>query len=197
MMVDSPTRTAIFNAMMFNLGIPDWRALRRRLCAGVTLLAYLVAAIGFPAPQTPAQSPHACGQQVCGCGTAAQCKANGCCCSHGTTPAPPAEQEPADCCSKKKPAAPCCVKESSTTQKPAKAPAKPKGNTVRWVLGISALKCRGGATQWISAEAALPLQAPVCWLPSWPYCHSLPVLHEYPFAIAEDLLDPPPRLEAV
>ena len=37
---------------------------------GVTLLAYFVAAIGFPVPETPAQSPHACGQQVCCCGSA-------------------------------------------------------------------------------------------------------------------------------
>jgi hypothetical protein len=183
--------------MILSLGKPLWRSLRRRLCAGVTLLAYLVAAIGFPAPQTSAQARHPCGQQVCGCGTAQQCKASGCCCSHGAPQAPPAEQEPAGCCSKKKPAASCCVKESSTTQKPAKAPSKPKSNTVRWVIGVAALKCRGGATQWISADAALPMQAPVCWLPTWPYCHSLPVTHEDPFTVVADLLDPPPRLEAI
>jgi hypothetical protein len=183
--------------MILNSGKPLWQSLRRRLCAGVTLLAYLVAAIGFPAPQTPAQSPHACGRQVCGCGTAEQCKAGGCCCSRGTPQAPPQEQGPADCCSKRKPAASACVKEAPSTQKPTKAPSKPKGNTVRWVIGISALKCRGGATQWISADAALPMAAPIRWQPSWPYCHSVPVTHEHPFAIAEDLLDPPPRLEAV
>jgi hypothetical protein len=183
--------------MILNLRKPLWRSLRRRLCAGVTLLAYLAAAIGFPAPQTPAQAPHACGQQICGCGTQEQCKASGCCCSHGTPPAPPKEQEPADCCSKKKSTASSCAEMTPGTPKPAKAPSKPKGNTVHWVVGISALKCRGGATHWISADAALPMAAPIRWQPSWPYCHCIPVKHEHPIAIAEDLLDPPPRLEVV
>lgn len=184
--------------MRFSFGKPLWRSLRRRLCSGVTLLAYVVAAIGFPVPEAPAQSPHACGQQVCCCGSAEQCKASGCGCSHQTPETPPEEQEP-DCCSKKKATAEpsCCVKEKGTTQEPTKTPDKPKKNTVRWVVGISAQKCRGGATQWLSADAALPMQAPLTWQPSWPYCHSLPITHEHPFAIAADVLDPPPRLEAV
>jgi hypothetical protein len=74
---------------------------------------------------------------------------------------------------------------------------RPQGNTIRWVVSISALKCRGGAAQWVNADAALPLAAPHRWQPSWPYCHSLPVTHDHPFFIAHDLLDPPPRLEAV
>src|ERR1017187_7861259 len=90
--------------MLFHLETLDWRALRRRLFASLTLLAYVVAAIGFPVLDAPAQSAHACGQQVCGCGTVEQCKEGGCCCSRKAPEAPPEEQEPADCCAKEKPA---------------------------------------------------------------------------------------------
>jgi hypothetical protein len=175
--------------MLFRLGKPGWRLLRRRLCAGVLLLAYVVAAVGVPVPDAPAKSAHACGQQVCGCG-AAEREAGGCCCSHKAPETPPPEEKPGDCCAKKKPAA------SKDNASP-KAPTKPKQNTVRWVVGISAMKCKTGTTHWLSADAALPMQAPATWRPSWPYCHSLPIINESPFAIAADLLDPPPRLEAV
>jgi hypothetical protein len=174
--------------MLFRLGKPGWRLLRRRLCAGVILLAYVVAAIGVPVPDAPAKSAHACGQQVCGCGTAEHCKEGGCCCSHKAPETP--QEEKSDCCAKKKPAA------SKDNASP-KGPAKSKANTVRWVVGISAIKCKTGATHWLSADAALPMPAPLSWSPSWPYCHSLPIINESPFAIAADLLDPPPRLAAV
>jgi hypothetical protein len=173
--------------MILALGKLEWRTLRRRLCAGVTLLAYLIAAIGFPAPQTSAQTTSSCGQQVCCCGSAAQCKASGCGCPHGGEAEPPKEEEAGSCCVKKK-------QETSVTPK---APSKPKGSTVRWVIGMSALKCKEGATHWVSADVALPSPAPVTWQPSWPYSHTFTITHEHPFGIAEDLLDPPPRLEAI
>ena len=186
--------------MFLDLGKPVGRILRRRLCSGVTLLAYLVAAIGAPVPETSGQTPNACGQQVCCCGTPEQCQASGCGCPHrGKTP--DQEEAPPSCCSheSKKPAAnsSCCVRENSPSSEPPSAPSKPKPNTLRWMIGISAQKCRGGATTWLNAAPALPMQAPLCWLPSWPYCHSLPITHEHPFVLSMDLLDPPPRSQAV
>jgi hypothetical protein len=175
MIVAGRVAVTILDPMPFNLGKPLWRACRRRLCAGVTLMAYLAAAIGFPMPATSAQEPGACGQRVCCCGTPAQCKANGCGCSHDGTES---EDEPSpDCCKK---------------------PAKPNSkNNVRWVVGIAAVKCGGGPMQWLSGDAALPTAPPLTWQPSSPFCHSLPITHEFPFAIATDLLDPPPRLDAI
>ena len=178
-MVDSFVNLPIFHRMLHKLGNPLRRSLRRRLCAGVTLLAYIVAAIGFPLPAMSAKSPHACGQAVCGCGTAEQCKASGCGCSH--VPEPPVET-PGTCCSKKKPSASRCA--------PAK---KAKSAPGRWVVGIAALKCQGGATQWVTPQAALPTAEPITWQPSWPFSHSVPILCEHPFLISADLLDPPPR----
>jgi hypothetical protein len=178
--------------MRLNLRNPLPRALPRRLLSGVTLLAYLVAAIGFPVPQTPAHAANACGQQVCSC---QDCKASGCGCSHRPPETPPQETEPAECCSLKpaKAPSPCCAKKSFTAPKPTKTPK----NSVQWVVGISALKCRGGATEWVSAGAALPTAAPLTWQPSWPFCYSLPVTHHSCFVLAADLFDPPPRLQAV
>jgi hypothetical protein len=176
--------------MALSLRNPLWRVWPRRLLSGVTLLAYVVAAIGFPVPQTPAQTGSGCGQQVCCCGTAVQCKASGCGCSHETAPEP--EIEPPACC-KKEPAATCRVKEMPTT----KGPSNPKRDTVRWVVGIAAQKCGGGATQWVSTAAALPTPAPLTWAPSWPFCYSLPVTQQSCLFLSADLSDPPPRLEAV
>ncbi len=64
--------------MAFRIRNLPRRAWPHRLLSGVTLLAYLVAAIGFPVPESPA---HSCGQQACGCGTSEQCQAGGCGCS--------------------------------------------------------------------------------------------------------------------
>jgi len=64
---------------------------------------------------------------------------------------------------------------------------------MQWVVGISAQKCRGGATEWIHAQAALPGPLPTNWKPSWPFCHDVPVHHESHFMLAMDRLDPPPR----
>ena len=69
-----------------------WRSLRRRLVAGLTLVAYLVAAVGFPLPagaaRRPGSPPAPCGNQLCGCETADQ--GPRCCCP---APRPPAEEK--------------------------------------------------------------------------------------------------------
>jgi hypothetical protein len=86
-----------------------WRALPRRLCAGLALLAYLVASIGFPAPaasfsKTSGQS-FPCQHHHCGCKNAEQCWSSCCCYSpeehvawaaeNNVTPPPHKESPPA------------------------------------------------------------------------------------------------------
>jgi hypothetical protein len=84
-----------------------WRSLPRRLCAGITLLAYLTAALGLPLPVSAARSkkggvPFPCQDNPCGCQSAEECW-RGCCCftaeerwawarAHGITPPPYAEK---------------------------------------------------------------------------------------------------------
>jgi hypothetical protein len=60
----------------------SWRPLRRRLCAAVTLLAYLLATLGLPLPapaRKPDSVPFPCQDHPCGCVTAEQCW-SACCC---------------------------------------------------------------------------------------------------------------------
>ena len=89
---------------------PGWktvcRQLPRRLCAGVTLLAYLAAVVGLPLPaqakRKDRSQPYPCMDNPCGCLSAEDCW-RGCCCltpeqrwawarEHGVTPPPYAER---------------------------------------------------------------------------------------------------------
>jgi hypothetical protein len=88
----------------------------------------------------------------------------------------------------------CSTKPRGQTKQPA---GKPAAKSLRWVIGIAAQKCRGGATEWITGQAALPGPMPTVWLPAWSYCHSLPILHELSFIRGHDPVDPPPRLDTV
>src|SRR4051794_24829252 len=109
-------------------GKHSWSHWRRRLCSAVTLLAYLTSAIGFPIPVMVASPGSTCGQQVCCCGTAEQCRASGCACPHHPAPTPAPDVDPVpSCCAKKKSQAKasCCVKET-TAKSPTPAPSKVK-----------------------------------------------------------------------
>jgi len=172
------------------------RLSKRRLISGVTLLGYLVTAIGYPVSGAPAHAANACGQSVCCCGTAEQCKASGCGCPHHHgEPETPAESDEPSCCSSKskehEPDGSCCVKKPA-----AKKPTK-QTQPIRWVIGMAAQKCKGGATHWVGAEAALPGPTPIDWQPSWPYCHSLPILEEIPLVHVTHPIDPPPRSPSI
>jgi hypothetical protein len=62
--------------------ITPWRALRRRLIAGLTLVAYLLATLGVPLPaaaRRPDDQPFPCQDHPCGCRTAEQCWTSCCC----------------------------------------------------------------------------------------------------------------------
>src|SRR5437763_13121407 len=60
----------------------SWGPLRRRLWAGVTLVAYLLAALGVPLPASTRKEtdlPFPCQDHPCGCQTAEQCWSASCC----------------------------------------------------------------------------------------------------------------------
>jgi hypothetical protein len=60
----------------------SWRSLGRRLCAGVTLIAYLAAALGLPLPaaaRRAADQQFPCQNHPCGCLTAEECWRHCCC----------------------------------------------------------------------------------------------------------------------
>jgi hypothetical protein len=190
--------------MLSNFEIPCWRNLRRRLISAVTLLAYLVAAIGYPVPQSKA-SANPCGQRVCCCGSEATCRAIACGCPD--SPLLPdiesvSQDQPVVDHGSRAPAAPrsCCSRSTPEPTKPSaaptKAPSKGQGNALRWVIGIAALKCKGASMSWLSCGAALPPIMPYCWQPTWPYCHSLPITHHFPVIRGQKPVDPPPRLQA-
>jgi hypothetical protein len=180
---------------------------RRRVISAVTILAYVAAAIGFPMPATASNDRTARGQRVCCCGSEAKCRASGCGCSHAPLPVPvgkSGEKIPGnECCSthsrptKSVQSTRSCCSRSSDTTKPVESdsivPPKPKPKPLRWVVGISALKCQSGASKWISIQAALPGPEPLNWQPSWPYSHTLFILQEHPFFVDNAPLDPPPR----
>jgi hypothetical protein len=58
-----------------------WRPLRRRLCAALTLVAYLLATFGCPLPAAAKETdqPFPCQDHPCGCRTAEQCWKRCCC----------------------------------------------------------------------------------------------------------------------
>jgi hypothetical protein len=58
------------------------RRFARRVCAVVALVAYLIAAVGFPIPAAPARGdgiPFPCMNHACGCRSAEQCWRSCCC----------------------------------------------------------------------------------------------------------------------
>jgi hypothetical protein len=197
-----------------------WRPLWRRLCAAVTLCAYVLTTLGFPLPAAAHKAETgaaSCCQQVCGC-PAEQRERHECCCSH---PAPhPEPRQPASpkksCC--EIPAAPedepgcdspCCQKhapeiapnpqtepdEEEPEDAPAPDPAPAKGP--HWVLGVAALQCQGQSTLWVSSGAALPPAAPLSWAPGLDRVGWLRLSAVAAFLLSPDPPAPPPRLSQV
>jgi hypothetical protein len=173
----------------------------RRTVAATTLLAYLMAAIGFPVPETSASaSTHACGRRVC---------------SHSTArPALPPTHEPRPENSNHTESSgsdpsSCCKRGPRPTQSPLSsaqefvASAKraqdtsstspAKGISIRWLVGMSALKCQSGSTSWLSLPAATVPSPRFCWHVDYPYCHAVPAVRHIPFVERADPVDPPPR----
>jgi hypothetical protein len=160
-----------------------WRSLRRRLQAGVTLVAYLTTAFGVPLP-SDARSTSA--KTACGCDVT-DVAANGSCC----------------CCSPKAVSQPSCctlphTAKHSTPDKSSPQPSgddprnAPKGG-VHWVIGSALLACGGQSTLWVSAGLVLPAPPPVAWQPQLAFAGWVP--SSQPGTHVANVIppDPPPR----
>jgi hypothetical protein len=150
-----------------------WRAFPRRVGVCAALVAYLVAAVGFPVPAA-ALSTHpshcAAASQSCCCPSAAQ--AAGCCCCAGRHHS--ADTDPA-------PVRPCCRNKHA-------APSR-----TLWVGGPSALGCHGLSTVWIASGAVTPPPASVAWQSYAPPGDWLTTSRADPVGVALIPPDPPPR----
>jgi hypothetical protein len=149
-----------------------WFRMPHKICAGAALLCYLIAAVGLPLPELPAEDsipPSPCQDHPCCCQTA----------RNGTS-----------CC--------CCSGQSGRTEH-ASTEAKPpyadpqKSAPVSWMLGFTSPRCRGAAHLWVSIGAALPSPLPLEW--SEPL---IPIGWLSPHTSSPYLLpcvppDPPPR----
>jgi hypothetical protein len=245
--------------------ITSWRSLRRRLIAGVTLIAYLLATLGLPLPAAahkPDEQPFPCQDHPCGCRTAEQCWTACCCftpeqrwawarerhidppayaekpaatgwrttrlrdheqretsCRQCVAPDPNSTQRPVvrkPCCANGQSGPSCCEPphrrpqgeqvpahscqtapdrpggQVTTGQAPCKAQTAGKG-TVRWGLGLSALRCQGQNTLWATTGAALPPAPPLTWSPYLPAVAWLIPSAESPRVLPSAPLEPPPR----
>jgi hypothetical protein len=196
-----------------------WRALRRRLVAGLTLVAYLVAAVGFPLPaaaRRPGGAPAPCQNQLCRCDTAQQGPRR-CCCSApqgraattGANASPPAarasQPDLRDRASgKATPAPPCphCARSHAVQPKPAAARTddkrdSPLGGTQggwRWVCGVTGQCCQGLLTLWVSYRAVLAPAPAAGWQPSLGPSEWLADVAGSVSCLPLAPPDPPPRL---
>lgn len=100
----------------------------RQLSSSVTILAFLMAIVGFPLPQSGpiGDEDFPCRDHGCGCTTALMCKTACCCAKPSVTP------------ERTKPAGGCC-----SAQKPN---AKKESTNGGWVIGSQA--CRGLSATW-------------------------------------------------
>ncbi len=173
----NPNRHSKRRSMSMRPGYILWRPRTRQVCGGLTLAAYLMAALGVPLPAGPRVASATCQRLACGCSSAEACRLGGCCCSpHGaqssesetttqnrkkkSKAAQRHQQQVADgtCCKK-----PCCQPQPNgeTAQTDdADEDADESSDGVEWVIGISAMKCRGQSTFWVSAGIVLPAPAP-------------------------------------
>jgi hypothetical protein len=162
-----------------------WRPAPRRVSASIALVAYLIAALGFPVPASA--GPVAAGR--CNCQHNGAC-GEGCCCCRPMPAAPAA----GSCCSGESTIHSCCSKSSVVEPEnlpPSSMPDASKG--VRWHFGLSAPTCGGDKTLWITAGAVLPPSPPLVWVHSLSLvgrvCCTDSAAVSFPFCPP----DPPPR----
>ncbi len=163
-----------------------WRFVRRRLFAGLTLVAYVATAVGFPAPVLPAKTagaPFPCQNHLCGCRSAEECWRHCCCFTAAERWAwarerhvePPSYAEPPpvrgwssprrrDVAGGRASTCPCCAghETGATSSCCRSGPARSKTTGGG---SASALRCRGLASLWVSTGAVLPPPRPLSWSP--------------------------------
>jgi hypothetical protein len=183
-----------------------WRPYIRRLTGGVALLSYVTSALGLPLPSPIKKDrsvPFPCQDRACGC-TSAEQSSHSCCCftpeerrawaeRHGVTPTGccgGGASEKGECrgCSQ---ACQGCEQEAGVDEKPC---CVPNGKSVRWSSGLSALRCKGQGTLWVTTGAVLPPPPPLTWCPSMPCTGWLAYPDIGVVTIAATPPDPPPRL---
>jgi hypothetical protein len=176
-----------------------WQRLRRRLCAGLVLVAYLLTAGGVPLPLLPHKDrsqPFPCMDHACGCRSAEECWRH-CCCytpeeklawahAYGIEPPAyaerPAAERPEPVCRH------CAEHEDACCRHRHHGPGR--GG---WLLGARALECRGISTQWLSTGAVLPPGPGLTWSP-WPApAGSLSYPDHTTLVLSFGPPDPPPR----
>ena len=152
-----------------------WRSCRRKICAGVVLVAYLAAVGGFPLPGAAATecAKADVAKPQCGCCAAARAGRQCCCCA---TAQPKTETEDGAV------AKSCC--------------ASPRKQKAGWPL-IGASQCQRATTAWITPGDVCPGPSPIVWCP-----YLLPIdcinsvdnsIQSLPFAPP----DPPPRSHGI
>jgi hypothetical protein len=145
------------------------RSLRRRLVVGAVLLAYLVAATGFPTPAAASRNDgeaFPCQGHRCGCQSAEQCRRQ-CCCFSPEVDA-------------------CCKRKASESPSPGS----------RQCPIVSPLRCQGLTVLWAAATAGFAPPPVWDWQPSWPLVGSI-ALTDHKFCQITSLPStPPPRLVA-
>jgi hypothetical protein len=159
---------------------------RRRYCAGLTLVAYLATAFGFPMPSDAGSSSS---KAACCCDVSDVAAKGSCCCS-----SPKAVSLPS-CCT---------VPHAAKHSKPDDPRPQQSGDnhkdvptgSVTWVIGSAVLACSGQSTLWVSAGLVLPAPPPVAWQPQLVFAGWLPLSDSVVHVCNVIPPDPPPRLSA-
>ena len=97
-----------------------------------------------------------------------------------------------------KPSEACCVGKarqgSCDTSRPSADPgSRPETGGHGWVVGLTALQCRGLSTAWVATGSVLPLSPALVWSPCTPLDSTLSYPDHSPFAFSLPPPDPPPR----
>src|ERR1700677_2434579 len=150
--------------MISRRSVNIWQLFNRRWCAGLALFSYLTTITGFPLPA----ATFADGGSIRPCGCPVAGPEEVCCCVTGhAVSAEPEPEEPPPA-----PTRPCCAKRTphpSASQAPDKikvaaAPTKKPSNPgagLRWVVGMSALRCQGQSTLWMTSGAVTVPPSPL------------------------------------
>ncbi len=190
------------------------RPLARRGCAALSLAAYLLVALGLPLPASARKAndqPFPCQDHPCGCQTAEECW-RGCCCftpaerwawarEHHVEPPAYAEKPAAEgWCStpareqgKQEEAPACCGECCRVPRTPETVPAPPVPAKVRWSLGVTAQRCRGLNTLWVSTGVVLPVPASCSWKTCLPPVAWVVLPGSTGSTVGLPPADPPPR----
>jgi hypothetical protein len=166
--------------------LPLWRPLRRRLCSGCVLLSYLAAVFGLPIPilnQKADAQAVAVPTPSCCCPTIEQREQRCCCCTSKTDAGPSV--------------APCCQPHHQATGNsvsPERSDPGSFGERLRWIPGVSALRCQGLHSLWVISATAIPAPVALAYNPCLVPCDWFVCPKTQATRLPNLPLDPPPRV---